>query len=111
MVSLRRRRLLGLCCGPNGYVTPLPFLTAEEMITGIPNPNGVAAYSPVPKEEKTPIVEGSRSQRQRTPSKYLMQFRSDSSAISPDDYGSISPKLEQDVCDSGLVCQSETCNE
>lgn len=37
--------------GPNGYVTPLPFLTAEEMITGIPNPNGVAAYSPVPKEE------------------------------------------------------------
>ncbi|KAF2619462.1 hypothetical protein F2Q68_00039867 [Brassica cretica] len=51
MVSLRRRRLLGLCCGPNGYVTPLPFLTAEEMITGIPNPNGVEAYSPGPKEE------------------------------------------------------------
>lgn len=37
--------------GPNGYVTPLPFLTAEEMITGIPNPNGVEAYSPGPKEE------------------------------------------------------------
>lgn len=100
MVSLRRRRLLGLCCGPNGYVTPLPFLTAEEMITGIPNPNGVAAYSPGPKEEKTPTVEGSRSQRQRTPLKYIMQFRSDSSAISPDGFGSISPKMEQDVCDS-----------
>lgn len=36
--------------GPNGYVTPLPFLTAEEMITGIPNPNGRAAYNPGPAE-------------------------------------------------------------
>lgn len=27
-------------------MTPLPFLTAEEMITGIPNPNGGAAYNP-----------------------------------------------------------------
>ena len=32
-------------------MTPLPFLTAEEMITGIPNPNGVAAYGSGPKEE------------------------------------------------------------
>ncbi|KAL1225700.1 Ethylene-responsive transcription factor-like protein [Cardamine amara subsp. amara] len=94
MVSLRRRRLLGLCCGPNGYVTPLPFLTAEEMITGIPNPNARAIYNrgPAelvkhPNEEKMSIEEGSR----RTRSKH-MNFRSDYSDISPVDSGSISPK-------------------
>uniref|UniRef100_A0A1J3FIW5 Ethylene-responsive transcription factor-like protein n=1 Tax=Noccaea caerulescens TaxID=107243 RepID=A0A1J3FIW5_NOCCA len=96
MVSLRRRRLLGLCCGPNGYVTPLPFLTAEEMITGIPNPNARAGYSleqaetvKQPQEEKTPVEEGSRSQSQRTRSKH-MHLESDFLDISPDDSGSIS---------------------
>ncbi|XP_010450269.1 PREDICTED: ethylene-responsive transcription factor-like protein At4g13040 isoform X1 [Camelina sativa] len=100
MVSSRRRRLLGLCCGPNGYVTPLPFLTAEEMITGIPNPNAKAAYSlgPAetvnePKEEKMPIEEAGR----RTRSKH-MHFSFDYSDMSPVDSDSISPKCEQNIC-------------
>ncbi|XP_024005897.1 ethylene-responsive transcription factor-like protein At4g13040 isoform X2 [Eutrema salsugineum] len=95
MVSLRRRRLLGLCCGPNGYVTPLPFLTAEEMITGIPKPN--PELSEMVKHEETLIEEGSGSLSERTRSK-SMHFKSDFSDISPDDSGSISPKWEQNTC-------------
>ncbi|EOA17375.1 hypothetical protein CARUB_v10005663mg, partial [Capsella rubella] len=97
MVSLRRRRLLGLCCGPNGYVTPLPFLTAEEMITGIPNPNASVAYTPgqvekvdEPKEEENMSVEESG---RRTRSNH-MHFRSEYSDISPVDSDSISPKYQ-----------------
>jgi hypothetical protein len=37
-------------------VTPLPFLTAEEMITGIPNPNARAAYNPGPAETVTTVI-------------------------------------------------------
>lgn len=39
-------------------MTPLPFLTAEEMITGIPNPNAKSAYNLGPAETfKTAIEE------------------------------------------------------
>nr|BAD95239.1 hypothetical protein [Arabidopsis thaliana] len=96
MVSLRRRRLLGLCCGPNGYVTPLPFLTAEEMITGIPNPNARAAYNPGPAETVTTVIVEKKAieeRSRRTRSKH-MHFRSDYSDISPVNSDSISPKYQ-----------------
>ncbi|CAN8324180.1 unnamed protein product [Cochlearia groenlandica] len=94
MVSLRRRRLLGLCCGPNGYVTPLPFLTVEEMITGIPNPNAGPETVKHPKEEMPINGELSGSLRQRTRSNHL-HFKSDISLVGS---GTRSPKWEQNVC-------------
>ncbi|XP_010527255.1 PREDICTED: ethylene-responsive transcription factor-like protein At4g13040 [Tarenaya hassleriana] len=92
MVSLRRRRLLGLCCGPNGYVTPLPFLTAEEYITGVRNPDAEVYKNRGPiegtiqpreePEEKSTVEEVLYLPSQITPAKVK--------PVSPGDSGSLS---------------------